>query len=312
MKKEEKSKSKTNNEKDKFCDQCGNKLEGNFEFCPKCGSKVNHEEELNKKEVKEETKVEEIKDDENKVEEKHEDKIEEKIVDEEEIKKSDVERFQIRDDNRNEVVRVINEQIEDGLKNIQSAQRRLMLTRGCSDKKIEEINYKTTVFIRKYMKNKDSEIADIYARREKQLTNSVVKKIIENIKSTDAIDISSVEEFLNELLQEMQKTEALINKVDVMIEQIKNEKQVDSPSKEALIKKLQQETQHMAELIKKVNMELEGLKAMNSKQNSTKNAFKGSIDLTNQLPLEQQRANSEKFGKESKQLPSDILPDLFK
>ena len=243
------------------------------------------------------------------------DTLEEKIVDGEEIQQSDVERFQISDYNRNKIVFTIVQELEEGLRNVQSTQRRLMSTRGCSDEQIEKIYYEAMKFMRSYMQDKDFEIASIYEKREKQLTDDVVNNVSEFVRTLYSMDNSLIEDYLNELVLEMQRIEDLLNTVEKMIERMKETNQLDTPSKEALVEKLKTEMSQTEAQINKVNSDLQEMKAINPEQNSAKKDFKSSIDVTGQLSLGQQRENSIRFGSESEkateQKSTDILQDLF-
>lgn len=103
------------------------------------------------------------------------DVLEEKISQGEVLSQSEVEKFIIKDDEREKmsVINFIVDELTDKLKDVQMRNRSLMADRGFLDEQISEENSKTMEFIKNFMHNKKDEIAELYNKRENELTGYV-------------------------------------------------------------------------------------------------------------------------------------------
>ncbi len=123
------------------------------------------------------------------------DYLEEKILNGEEIQRLEVERFEINDDQRDRIVSVVVDNLNDKLKDVQYKQNKLMEIRGYSDKEIENVNNEIISFIRNFIKENEIGINSEYKGREKQLTSIVIDKVLERINELNSTEKTPEEMF---------------------------------------------------------------------------------------------------------------------
>lgn len=104
--------------------------------------------------------------------------LEEKLDDEEQKRRDNkiqdnIGEFSNGGDNNRRTVRIVSE-IEDALKDAQSMQNRLLSVRGYSDRKIEEINYEVTHFIRQQLQRGEENILEALKGDEGELKKQLL------------------------------------------------------------------------------------------------------------------------------------------